>query len=670
MDFKLSEFSNSVAQPIGEPDIEKIVVGGEEMRAYVFKDKILMSPGIWNGWYYSPDEIQKAYNSTDWTNASNLALFADHKDRDTSAWIGYVRNPRLVGEHQVGDLVMCDKEYAKKLMLGAKFGISPKLAGMGTDGAVKNASYKNFSVVVDPACKTTFLNEEEKPKEEIIAPVECQETPQSTGPCEVCKQEPCVCEKEEPEVEVDNTCKKMEQKIEAKVEEKLTETKVEQPVVVDHSAELIAKLSGTISDGFATVNKRIDDMAKPAEVPALPEGEPIRQTLKESECESSDVVSVSSLDSGMMSYLKELGRGSETFALSMAEDKDSKLPWMTFTLASTATAVSAVRGSSRTAYNLLPTQWAKSVVDGGKNLLFFSNVVRQASVPEGTNDYIMPIRNKYEDTWETSAEEYAIDTNINATVLNDMNGVQFTPVRYNYRVAVTNKAVNTNAIDLMRYAREELAYKWSNDADAAVAAALLTGTAAANDTPGTIPIYGGDAYTTATLAAGDTLTTDLIAKGKRLLRSKYNYYWNTSTFTKDNVYKNPWENTPDAPYVLFIAPEQEEILLIDSQFVNAAEYGDNEIVLNGEIGKYLGIKVVVSNNTPAYANFGSGQNIDGHKCILVKSQYCGGLAWGQKPSIKAFDWPIEDKKMVVMNMEYVAKPLQSDAIVTLNVTDV
>lgn len=672
MDFKLSEFSNSVMQPIGDPDIEKIVVGGEEMRAYVFKDKILMSPGTWNGWYYSPDEIQKAYNNTDWTDASNLALFADHKDRDTSAWIGYVRNPKLQSGHQVGDLVLCDKEYAKKLMLGAKFGVSPKLSGMGRDGAVSNASYKNFSVVVEPACKTTFLNEEEKI--EIKQVEELQEKPMKPekGPCQKCKQEPCVCEDEDEESIENASNNKMEPKIEAKVEEKLTETKVEQPVVVDRSAELIAKLSSSISEGFATVSKRMDEMAKPVEAPApaLPEGEPIRQSLKESEVVSEATVSYSNADSGMMSWLKQLGKGSESFELSMEEDTKSGLPWMTFTLASTATAVSSVRGTSRTAYNLLPTAWANAIVDGGKNSLFFTNVVRQATVPEGTNDYIMPIRKKYEDSWETSAEEYAIDTNVLATVLNDMDGVQFTPVRYNYRVAVTNKAINTNQIDLMRYAREELAYKWANDVDAAVAAALIAGTAAANDTPGTIPIYGGDAYTVATLTAGDTLTTDLIAKGKRLLRTKYNYYWNTSTFTKDNVLKNPWENTPDSPYVLFIAPEQEEVLLTDSQFVNAAEYGDNEVVLNGEIGKYLGVKVVVSNNTPAYANFGAGTNLDGHKCVLVKSQYCGGIAWGQKPKIQAFDWPIEDKKMISMSLDYVAKNLQPDAVVTLNVVDV
>jgi N4-gp56 family major capsid protein len=317
----------------------------------------------------------------------------------------------------------------------------------------------------------------------------------------------------------------------------------------------------------------------------------------------------------------------------------------------------------------LPTQWAKNVIDGGKNLLFFTNVVRQATVPKGVNDYIMPVREKYEGSWESSSEEYAIDTNIAATVLNDMDGIQFSPTRYSYRVAVTNKAVNTNAIDLMRYAREEMAYKWANDVDAAVSAALLTGTAAADNTPGTIPIYGGDATSTGTLAAGDTLTTDMIAKAKRLLRSKYNYYWDSGTFTKDDVLKNPWENTPDSPYVLFIAPEQEEVLLTDSQFVNAAEYGSNEVVLNGEIGRYLGIKTVVSNNTPAYANFGSGQDVDGHKCLLVKSQYCGGIAWGERPGIKAFDWPIEDKKMVIMTMEYATKPLQSDAIVSLNVTD-
>jgi N4-gp56 family major capsid protein len=121
--------------------------------------------------------------------------------------------------------------------------------------------------------------------------------------------------------------------------------------------------------------------------------------------------------------------------------------------------------------------------------------------------------------------------------------------------------------------------------------------------------------------------------------------------------------------MLFMAPEQTEDLTTDSQFVNASEYGTNEVVLKGEIGQYLGVKIIESNNTPAYANFGNGEDIDGHKLLLVKSQYCGGLAWGQKPSIKAFDWPIQDQKQVVLNLEYDTEPIQADAIVRLNVTD-
>jgi N4-gp56 family major capsid protein len=682
MDFNLSEFSNSVAQPIGDPDIEKIVVDGEEMKAYVFKDKILMSPGIWNQWYYSPEELQKAYGSTDWTDASNLALFADHKDQDTSAWVGYVRNPRLMGEHQLGDLVLVDKDYAKKLMLGAKFGVSPKFEGTGTGGAAKNLTYKNFSVVVNPACKTTFLNQEEKDasiKDEAAAQESvANEDKSNTMDAKETKAE----EKVEEKLELKEEAKPTEIKEELKSEE-VAAPPVEQK---DNSTELISKLSDTISLSFGKMTEKLEELEKQRmeqltakeeepvekvcekELPQ-PEGEPIRQTLKDSEVASDEVMKFANVDSGMASYLKQLGKGSESFELAMEEDDESKLPWMSFTLASTATAVTSVRGDSRTAYNLLPTKWAKEVIDGGKNLLFFTNVVRQAVVPKGTNDYIMPIREKYEDTWESSSEEYAIDTNIAATVLNDMNGIQFTPVRYNYRVGITNKAVNTNAIDLMRYSREELSYKWANDVDVAVATGLNAATNAAAGAPGAMDLYGGSATATNTLADGDVLSTDLIAEGKKLLRSKWNYYWTGGVLTKDSDLKNPWENTPDSPYVLFIAPEQEEILLTDSQFVNAAEYGGGEIVLNGEIGKYLGVKVVVSNNTPAYANFGIGGNIDGHKCLLVKSQYCGGLAWGEKPGIKAFDWPIEDKKMIVMNLEYHSRALQNDAVVRINVVD-
>lgn len=53
---------------------------------------------------------------------------------------------------------------------------------------------------------------------------------------------------------------------------------------------------------------------------------------------------------------------------------------------------------------------------------------------------------------------------------------------------------------------------------------------------------------------------------------------------------NNWE-----PFALMISSDQKKDLRTDSQFTNAAEYGSDDVVLNGEIGMYLGLRIVVSN---------------------------------------------------------------------------
>lgn len=50
------------------------------------------------------------------------------------------------------------------------------------------------------------------------------------------------------------------------------------------------------------------------------------------------------------------------------------------------------------------------------------------------------------------------------------------------------------------------------------------------------------------------------------------------------------------PRFLVISPSQQGDLRKDSQFTNAAEYGDDEVIVNGEIGQYLGLSVLVTSS--------------------------------------------------------------------------
>jgi len=139
---------------------------------YTIKDKILMSPGVWNDFYYSEEEIQKAFKSTDWNAKENRSLFLDHLDGSGQekfgalSWVGEITNPKIKNGVLTGDLVIIDKNLAQKLEYGAKMGISPKVTGE-TDEAesvMQNFLFDNFSVVINPAVKTAYINLSEMAK--------------------------------------------------------------------------------------------------------------------------------------------------------------------------------------------------------------------------------------------------------------------------------------------------------------------------------------------------------------------------------------------------------------------------------------------------------------------------------------------------------------------------
>jgi len=129
---------------------------------YVLRDKILMSPGVWNSYYYSADSIEDAFNTTDWEAKENRSLFLDHVDDRSSEWIGDVKNVRINGDDLIGDLWVLDKPTAMKLHYGAKMGISPKVHGPAEGNVMQRFVFDNFSVVINPAVKTAWINNSQK----------------------------------------------------------------------------------------------------------------------------------------------------------------------------------------------------------------------------------------------------------------------------------------------------------------------------------------------------------------------------------------------------------------------------------------------------------------------------------------------------------------------------
>jgi len=58
-------------------------------------------------------------------------------------------------------------------------------------------------------------------------------------------------------------------------------------------------------------------------------------------------------------------------------------------------------------------------------------------------------------------------------------------------------------------------------------------------------------------------------------------------------------NVPTDGRFVVISPEFEALVLGDNRFVDASRYGSTEPIMNGEIGRAIGFRILVSNNLPA-----------------------------------------------------------------------
>lgn len=134
---------------------------------YILRDKTIMSPGIWKGFTYPADEVIKSFSTNDWSDMQTRSLIYEHEER-ADQFLGSIENPRLMGDEIIADLYIVDEDAARKLVYGAKFGISPKLDAENVNGTLFDYQYKNWSLVWNPAVKTTYLNSEKSEHEQEV----------------------------------------------------------------------------------------------------------------------------------------------------------------------------------------------------------------------------------------------------------------------------------------------------------------------------------------------------------------------------------------------------------------------------------------------------------------------------------------------------------------------
>ncbi len=334
------------------------------------------------------------------------------------------------------------------------------------------------------------------------------------------------------------------------------------------------------------------------------------------------------------------------------------------------------RGSSAstTTYLLEPRLWMRDIVDAAQKKFRFAEFAHQVDIPKGYVNTVIPIRKKMEETYSATVTP---GTAVNYSTLNNYDGVEANAEWKNYGHAITYDTIQQNALDYVALAKEELIYHAGDEVDQGIVDTLSGATVSASSTTGYQTVWGGDASSSATLAAGDILTTDMVAEGKKKLQSDLNRYWSggSESISASTYNKNPWLND-NKDFTIIIAPEQEEAFLTDSQFINAAEYGKDTIIHNGEVGEYLGTKVVVSVNTKYIATSGTGTT-DGttaavgmNACPMFKAKKAYALAYQKRPTLHVVDFPRELEVDLILEQSYGSVMMHNDALCYLEVSQV
>ncbi len=145
--------------------------------------------------------------------------------------------------------------------------------------------------------------------------------------------------------------------------------------------------------------------------------------------------------------------------------------------------------------------------------------------------------------------------------------VTYTPTEYGIAIALTQKENVRSIQDIMEEKTRDMGYALAKLKDTNVWSAVTASTVTNVVTPNNVAVSA--------IASSDTMGTDAIADGLFLL-----------------------ENADREGKYLCVHPGHVKALRKLSDFIDASVYGGREVVLNGEIGRYLGLRVLVSSQSP------------------------------------------------------------------------
>jgi len=272
-------------------------------------------------------------------------------------------------------------------------------------------------------------------------------------------------------------------------------------------------------------------------------------------------------------------------------------------------------------------EWLEQVVRDAEEMRRFEDVSRVFDdlVGSGDDTLHIPKSTGHLDVSATGTSEGAGRT---FTDLDNLTTVDVTISTgsggdfYKGGIALSKESMMTTSVDLVAEAENAIAQEMAQDVDEALRSEAVS--SATNDVD---------------QSTSGTLTPDSISKAMQ------------------NIEDNNYE-----PYFLVISPAQQHDLRTDSQFTNAAEYGDREVIASGEIGSYLNVRVVTSTAIT---------NGSGNEAVMIGRKRNGelvgqALVWKEEPNT-AMEYDREEaEQRIYYDQAFTTTTIQPDALCTIS----
>lgn len=324
-----------------------------------------------------------------------------------------------------------------------------------------------------------------------------------------------------------------------------------------------------------------------------------------------------------------------------------------FKLADTTTATSGMPTTTPGTVGIQGALWFKEIIKYAEDLRRFDQAVmhNEYMVNTGAREVMIPRSTSHLDITDSTAE----GADRTMTAMDNLSTTAVTMAASDFKkggVTISKELAMTSMVDLVAEARYKVTQHLAKTLDTSIVTEF-------QDSSVTNRVFGGSGVTDPSgLATGDILTTDLVADARAEI-----------------------EENDFVPKILYIAPAQMKAFRKDSQFVNAAEYGSNEVVLKGEVGNYLGLKVITTTNAATFASGATDTNQSsytwgaaGHCCMLVGTNgwnqlVSGVVGWKEKPNTDYDYNKYQSEHRIYANQAFKVKILEPKAMCLIKVTD-